>query len=101
MTPAAATAERSVAEFRGHFPSLEGCAYLATCSLGARSSQVETALLTMLGAMDRFGLAWGQFEEQVSIARSGFASLIGARPEQIAVLPNASVGAYQVASTVC
>jgi selenocysteine lyase/cysteine desulfurase/tryptophan 2,3-dioxygenase len=54
----------------------------------------------MLGAMDRFGLAWGQFEQQVSIARSRFASLIGARPEQIAVLPNASVGAYQVASTI-
>src|ERR1700730_19334456 len=100
MTPATTTAERGVAEFRRHFPTLEGCAYLATCSLGARSSDVEAALLKVLGAMDRFGLARGQFEEQVSIARSRFASLIGARPEQIAVLPNASVGAYQVASTL-
>lgn len=99
MSMATATMHPGVAEFRRHFPSLERCVYLATCSLGARSSEVEAALLAMLGEMDRFGLAWGQFEEQVSIARSRFAALIGARPEQIAVLPNASVGAYQVAST--
>ena len=54
----------------------------------------------MLEAMAEHGAPWGQFEEQVGEARRRFATLIGARPDQIAVVPNASVGAYQVASTL-
>ncbi|MEU7766525.1 aminotransferase class V-fold PLP-dependent enzyme [Nocardia sp. NPDC049190] len=45
------------------------------------------------------GAPWEAFERQVDEARSRFAALIGARDDQVAVMPNASVGAYQVAST--
>lgn len=53
----------------------------------------------MLEAMASHGAPWHLFEERTAQARERFAALVGADPEQIAVVPNASVGAYQVAST--
>src|SRR5207302_8607422 len=86
------------AAFRERFPMLERTVYLATCSLGARSNDLDTALARMLEAM--VGRSpWHCFEQQVREARWRFARLIGAHPDQVAVIPNASVGAYQVAST--
>jgi selenocysteine lyase/cysteine desulfurase len=86
------------AAFREHFPLLERTVYLASCSLGARSNELDAALARMLEAMTGRS-AWHCFEEQIHEARRRFAHLIGAQPEQVAIVPNASVGAYQVAST--
>lgn len=88
------------AAFRARFPDLERTAHLASCSLGARSVDLDAAMKAMLADMASEGAPWGRFELQVTEARSRFASLIGARPQQVAVVPNASVGAYQVASTI-
>jgi selenocysteine lyase/cysteine desulfurase len=88
------------AEFRARFPMLAGTAYLASCSLGARSAELDAALAAMLTALAEHGAPWHDFEDQAALARRRFAALIGARPEQIALVPNASVGAYQIASTV-
>ena len=88
------------AVFRKRFPMLEHRVHLASCSLGARSLDLDEAMSRMLDDMARHGAPWDLFEERVLRARTRFAELIGARPEQIAVLPNASVGAYQVASTL-
>ncbi|OLE20080.1 MAG: aminotransferase [Catenulispora sp. 13_1_20CM_3_70_7] len=87
-------------EFRTRFPMLERTVYLASCSLGARSADLDAALAAMLEAMAEHGAAWPVFEEQAELARQRFAALIGARPEQIALVPNASIGAYQIASTI-
>jgi selenocysteine lyase/cysteine desulfurase len=85
-------------EFRDHFPPLRHTVYLASCSLGARSVALDAAMSQMLDDMGSAGAPWEVFEQQVSQARAGFAELIGADAEQVAVVPNASVGAYQVAS---
>ena len=87
------------ATFRRSFPALEDTVHLASCSMGARSLDMDRAMARMLEAMARLGAPWREFEDQLSEARQRFAALIGARPEQIAVVPNVSVGAYQVAST--
>jgi selenocysteine lyase/cysteine desulfurase len=50
--------------------------------------------------MAEHGAPWHDFEHQADLARLRFASLIGASPDQVALLPNASVGAYQAVSTV-
>lgn len=86
--------------FRREFPMLERFTHLANCSLGARSSAVEAALRRMLDVMAARGAPWDEFEGQTDEARRRFAALIGASPGQIAIVPNASVGAYQVASTL-
>ncbi|WP_405917761.1 aminotransferase class V-fold PLP-dependent enzyme [Streptomyces sp. NBC_00728] len=86
--------------FRKRFPVLERRVHLAGCSLGARSADLDTALARMLDDMADGGAPWALFEEQVRLARVQFAALVGARTDQIAVVPNASVGAYQVASAL-
>lgn len=85
----------SAAEFRAHFPILARKVHLASCSLGARSTDLDHAVQQMLDDM-----AWDCFENQFHQARTSFAHLIGAREDQIALVPNASIGAYQVASTM-
>ena len=89
----------SASAFRGHFPALAQRVHLASCSLGARSAGLDEAIHRMLDDMATGGAPWGLFEEQVFEARRRFARLIGAEADQVAVVPNASIGAYQVAST--
>jgi selenocysteine lyase/cysteine desulfurase len=79
------------------FPALEHVVHLGGCSLAPRSAAVQTALQDMLDLHDH-GLAWEEFEAESDMARARFAALIGARADQIALLPNASTAAYQVAS---
>ncbi|MFI1568162.1 aminotransferase class V-fold PLP-dependent enzyme [Streptomyces sp. NPDC020490] len=88
------------AAFRRRFPVLERRVHLAGCSLGPRSLDLDEAMARMLDAMADGGAPWELFEEEVRRSREAFAALIGARPDQVAVVPNASVGAYQVASAL-
>jgi len=96
----ALTPSPSPAEFRAHFPLLARKAYLYGCSLGPRSSHLDAAVLCMLEDMSFDRGPWVKFGEQAYQARRHFAELIGAQVGQIALVPNASVGAYQVASTL-
>ncbi|MEV6339152.1 aminotransferase class V-fold PLP-dependent enzyme [Nocardia vinacea] len=61
--------------------------------------ELDDALARMLEEMTLPGAAWEAFENQISVARNRFAAMIGARLDQVAIVPNASVGAYQVAAT--
>ncbi|MGE5830282.1 MAG: aminotransferase class V-fold PLP-dependent enzyme [Micromonosporaceae bacterium] len=88
------------ASFRAAFPMLGRTVHLASCSLGARSVDLDAALARMLDAMSSSGAPWHDFEDEVTQARRRFATLIGADVDEIALVPNASVGAYQVASTL-
>lgn len=83
-----------------HFPGLGQQTYLAACSLAPHSEPLARAMAAMLAAMKGGKLAWHAFEEQGQAVRTALARLIGARVDQVALLPNASVGAYQVASTL-
>lgn len=87
------------AAFRARFPSLADHVHLAGCSLGARSTDLDDALARMLADMAGGGAPWEVFEARIAGARDRFAALVGADPAQVAVLPSASIGAYQVAST--
>ncbi|UBU17870.1 aminotransferase class V-fold PLP-dependent enzyme [Nonomuraea gerenzanensis] len=86
--------------FRALFPGQRRLRHLASCSLGARSTAVDEAMARMSADMAEHGAPWELFEQQVHEARVRFAALVGARPDQVAVMPNASVGAYQAASTM-
>jgi selenocysteine lyase/cysteine desulfurase len=90
----------SPADFRSQFPVLASMVHLASCGLGARSTALDAALARMLDEMTRPGTPWHQFEEEAERARRRFAALIGAQADQIALIPNASIGAYQAVSTL-
>lgn len=85
--------------FRAQFPVLTDTVYLASCSQGALSTDLDTALAEFRYLMRDRGAPWAEWTDKVEEARERFARLIGAEPEDIAVVPNASVGAYQAAST--
>jgi selenocysteine lyase/cysteine desulfurase len=95
-----ATEATSPETFRQRFPVLARRVHLSSCSLGARSAALDSGLRGMLDAMGRGASAWSDFDRVAARCRAGFAALIGADPEQIAILPNASIGAYQAVSTL-
>ncbi len=69
-------------------------AWLASCSLAPRTAEVRAALLATdvtAAAPD----AWDQFERAAAELRAALAAELGASPDQVALLPSASVAAYQ------
>jgi selenocysteine lyase/cysteine desulfurase len=89
----------SVAEFRAHFPALADTVHLASCSQGALSDAVAAALLEFQFTIRAHGAPWDRWMAKVAEAREGFARLVNADVDEIAVISSASEGAYHVAST--
>lgn len=85
--------------FRLRFPSLADLAHLASCSQGALSQQVVAALFEYQHTMRETGAPWERWMAEVDTARRMFAHFVGAADDEIAVVPSASAGAFQVAST--
>lgn len=90
----------TAAEFRQHFPMLAASTHLASCSQAARSNQVDASLTRMLDSMATKGAPWGDWMTEAEGARTDFARFIGADPDEVAIVPNASIGAYQVVSSL-
>jgi selenocysteine lyase/cysteine desulfurase len=90
-----------LAEIRARFAPEEGIAFLDTATYGLPSLGTIAALR---GAMDRWqaGTAdWIEdWDKRGDVARSAFASLIGAEPSSVALLPSASVGVGLVAAAL-
>lgn len=86
-------------EFRAHFPVLADTVHLASCSLAPRSRPLDEAMEHMLATMARDPTPWDMWIGAVERSRQRFARMINASPEQVAIVPSATVGAYQVAST--
>lgn len=87
------------AQFRDCFPGLSDSVHLASCSQGALSGELLAALADMTSTMRAQGAPWGAWMAEVEQARRRFATLIGADPDEVAVLACASEGAFQIAST--
>lgn len=85
--------------FRQEFRGLETLRHLASCSQGALSNRLVAALEEYRRTLLERGAAWDVWMVQVERARELFAASIGAAVDDVAVVPCASEGAYQVAST--
>jgi selenocysteine lyase/cysteine desulfurase len=88
-----------LAAFRRSFPMLEDTVHLASCSQGALSTELTSALFEIQHSMREHGAPWDLWTREVERARDGFAELINASSEEVAVVSCASEGAYHVAST--
>ena len=89
-----------VEAFRAHFPALGDTVHLCSCSQGAQSDRVITAMAEFIHSWREHGAPWGRWMEVVEECRLAFARLIHAAPDEVAVVSCASEGANQVASTV-
>jgi selenocysteine lyase/cysteine desulfurase len=72
-------------QLRGSIPLLESTVYLASCSQGPLSTRVEGAVRAFMDTWNTAGLAWEEWGRQVESARAGFAAMINAGPEDVAV----------------
>lgn len=86
--------------FRGQFPALADTVHLASCSQGAASLRLIAALEEFGWSMRAHGAPWDRWMAEVENARRLFAAIIGAEPDEVAIVSCASEGAYQAVSTI-
>lgn len=84
-------------QFRQHFSVLADTAHFASCSQGALSDRVASAMTDFMEGWRCEVAPWDQWMVKVDEARVQFAKLINANPHDVAVVSCASEAAFQVA----
>jgi selenocysteine lyase/cysteine desulfurase len=87
-------------EFRASCPLVEKAIYLANCSQAPQSKPVQAGIQRFLESWAALGMHWGGWIDEVEDARAGFAALIGARKEDIAIGASVSQLASSLASAL-
>ncbi|MBI3962472.1 MAG: aminotransferase class V-fold PLP-dependent enzyme [Deinococcus sp.] len=88
-----------VSYYRSLFPSLEGRTYLNSCSLGMLPQRARERAAQYFDLwMDLGAAAWPQWLAQGERLKALVAELIGAKPHEIALHPNASAAMYSMVS---
>ncbi|MGH9704023.1 MAG: aminotransferase class V-fold PLP-dependent enzyme [Candidatus Acidiferrales bacterium] len=85
---------------RSRFRIFDKKIYLNSCSQGALSDAVEASVIEHLRSWHEGGSPWDLWVKKYEEARSQFARLIGAEPDEVAVVPSASAGINSVASAL-
>ena len=83
---------------RHRFPIFERLVYVNSCSQGALSDAVRNAYVQYLRDWDDKGAPWDYWVERAEAARTAFAGLVGATPDEVAVTTSLSAGLSAVAS---
>jgi selenocysteine lyase/cysteine desulfurase len=91
---------QSIESFRKHFPAPAKKIYLNSCSQGALSQDVEEGMLEYLRSWHQHGSPWDLWVEQYESGRRQFAELIGAEPDEVALVASASAGVNALASAL-
>jgi selenocysteine lyase/cysteine desulfurase len=89
-----------VAACRSRFPIFEKLVYVNSCSQGALSDAVRAAYDDYLTGWDERGAPWDYWVERTEAARSSFAGLVGAEPDDVAVTTSLSAGVSALASAI-
>ena len=74
--------------------------YLNSCSQGPLSDAVRSGFDEYLASWDAHGSPWDIWIERYETARKTFAEFLGARPDEVAILPSASAGINSIASAL-
>ena len=91
---------QEVSTFRSRFPILQEKVYLNSCSQGALSRDVETAIGEWLQSWHQQGSPWDLWVDHYEAGRRQFAAMINARPEEVAIVASASAGVNALASAL-
>ena len=87
---AALDTPRVGAAIRDEFPILASSVYLNACSQGALSHRVRAAYEEYLAGWDANGAEWEFWVERAEAARTAFAGLLNARPDDVAIQTSVS-----------
>ena len=87
-------------KYRAEFPIFQRGTYFNTCSLGALSTRVASAVRQFTELWDASGAAawYGPWSAEIERLRERFAALIGAWPDEIAIFPSVTTALTAVAS---
>jgi len=83
---------------RHRFPIFEQRLYINSCSQGALSDAVRSSYEQYLADWDEYGAPWEYWVERAEAARSAFAGLVNAEPDEVAVTTSLSAGVSALAS---
>jgi selenocysteine lyase/cysteine desulfurase len=92
------TCARPTLDVRARFPIFERLVYINSCSQGALSDAVRQSYEDYLRDWDEKGAPWDYWVERTEAARSAFAGLINADPDEVAVTTSVSAGVASLAS---
>lgn len=95
--PAFATIDRPWAD---EFPILADTTYFNSCSQGALSQSVRAAYEEYLDGWDANGAEWDHWVERAETMRAGFAGILGAEPDEVAVTTSVSQGVAGIVSAL-
>lgn len=87
-------------QFRALFPSLSRMIHVASCSFAPPSTPLIEAQAAMMAQLESGEAPWHFYEARIDEVRQRFAEIIGAPAGNVALMPNASTGAFQAASTI-
>lgn len=87
-------------KIRRRFRVFENKVYVNSCSQGALSDAVEKSFVDHLHAWHREGSPWDLWVQQYEELRGAFARLIGAHPDEVAIVPSASAAINSIASAL-
>jgi selenocysteine lyase/cysteine desulfurase len=90
----------ALAQFRARFPILRRRVYVNSCSQGALSSDVETAMAAFTASWHAGGSPWNEWVGEYERLRETFAGFIGADTDEVAVMPNATTAAAAIATAL-
>src|SRR3989449_653615 len=87
-------------KYRAEFPICQRKTYFNTCSLGALSTRVASAVRQFTELWDASGAAawYGPWLAEIERRRERFAGLIGGWPDEIAIFPSVTTALTAVAS---
>lgn len=86
--------------YRREFPIFSHTTYFNTCSLGALSTRVASAVRSFTELWDARGAAawYGPWLAEIETLRGRFAGLIGAEPDEVGIFPSVTSALTAVAS---
>jgi selenocysteine lyase/cysteine desulfurase len=85
---------------RDQFPIFQHKVYLNSCSQGALSQQVRQSYADYLRDWEEKGSPWEYWVERTEAARSAFAELVNAAPDEVAVMTSVSAAVSALASAI-
>jgi selenocysteine lyase/cysteine desulfurase len=88
------------AAIRDEFPIFETATYLNSCSQGALSHSVRTAVDEWLAGWDKNGAEWGFWVDRNEAFRSAIAGLLHAEADDVAVTTSVSQGVSALVSAL-
>jgi selenocysteine lyase/cysteine desulfurase len=89
-----------IESWRRRIPLLASCIPMNNCSQGPQTDATRAAAEQYLDSWNRTGMDWDAWMEETRLAKTAFAALIGASPDDIAVFSSVSEATSAVASAL-